>query len=170
MRKIIYTLTILSLISCSSKLSNSEAKDIINNCLKTNKSIYIGKGFLVSGKATVISKNTVAYKYHKNLESEGYILMKPLGNDFYKITFTDKAKKYVMDYDNVRIYQYQISDIKEIKEEPAKNIAKVKGTLEKINKTPFYDANYHEAPANKNKLQSFNITLRKTNDGWKYCN
>lgn len=169
MKKIILVIVVMCMLSCSNKLTNSKAEKVINSCLKSEKTRYVGVGFFQEGKATEIASNSSFYKYYKKLENDGYIEMKSLGKNYYKIFLTEKGEGYSLGGDNIRIYQFRVSEITEIHEQTDKNIAKVKGKFEKINKTPFYNEDIHEAPADKSNFKPFSVTLRKTNDGWKLC-
>ncbi len=181
--KKITTILILTLLltSCSDNLTNSKAEGIIRECLEKNP-----KYGTINFKTGEIRFNTerkpdleLIEKY-KNLAIQGYILfdLKKTSKKYitYKVSFTDKAKDFVLETGKqsgfglapknitiTKVYDYELLEAKEIREMSI--TAEVDVTYKKINKTPFYNFE-------KQFSDFINMEIRlykRTNDGWKYC-
>lgn len=191
--KTLYVLLILFnlvFIGCTSdNLSNSKAKKIISKCLK--KEPEQRKALLQLGRVTFRKSKDKITKY-KSLKKDGLIDMfliknKKLkeGNDplakwhneeiakreEYEIKLTEKGLKYIYEINKngnsatVKIFSYDVDKILEVQEIPATNTAKVKIQYEATDITPFAILSSKDP----SEYWVRNQTLKKTTDGWKYC-
>ncbi|WP_340155466.1 hypothetical protein [uncultured Winogradskyella sp.] len=185
MRKLT-TLLILAILisSCSDNLTNSKAEDIISDCLESNPKV--GKTNFRTGEIRFYTEKDnqieLLNKY-KNIAEEGLITLdsvkssKRYKHTTYNVSFTDKAKEYVLETDKknmfgrnsntsvIRTYDYEVDEVKEVHEIPSMNSAEVTIIYKKENKTPFSDFE-----KDKSDFITKKIGFRKTtSDGWKYC-
>lgn len=176
MKKLI-AVTAFSLLalSCSDKLTESKVKSLVNNCLSKKSSDETVD--LTAGQLHLLTKDEIST--YQKLQSKGLLTIeiKPAeqySSGYHLITLTDKAKPFVLNshfrgdanVHTVRLYTKKVDKIGSIQEMPAMNIASVKITYKKDDKTPFYD----ELENDKTDFVIKNITLKKTeNNGWVYC-
>lgn len=175
---------ILLLVSCSSdKLTNSQVKELIEECISKEKAFNIVDVEIVLGNETVLNKAlkpTDTEEIYLKLSEEGLVNIKKLETNFlgyipmYNISLTDEGKKHITKIEKksftstwVKCFTLEIDDIKEIHEIPSENIAKVKVTFRKENKTPFMILLNDEL--NNDDLIKQTITFKKTNKGWRLC-
>lgn len=173
-------LTIL-IFSCSSNpdvLSKSSAEDIINDCMK--KEDYFATIPVDLGKEVVLTKRGL--KFTNALAEKGLVNFTKVKGK-YNIThnvveLTEKGKNLVLkqkkkryeygggEYTEARFKscEYVVSEIIEIQEIPAYNMAKVKVKFKKVDKT---DISFLDP--NETEFWTTQIGLKKTTDGWKYC-
>ncbi|WP_158974936.1 hypothetical protein [Cellulophaga sp. L1A9] len=183
MKNIIYSLFLLTTItSCSDKLTNSKAENIIEECLNDNPKygeIVFKTGELrFYEKKEDDAKSLLAYK---KLSTEGYINMDSISfssrynYSIYKVSFTDKSKDFVLENETdafygvlkstVRTFDYKIDEVKEVHEIPSLHAAEVTVVYLKKNKTPFFEFENDNTDFITKKLG-----FRKTSDnGWKHC-
>ncbi|HAO14318.1 MAG TPA: hypothetical protein DDE71_01940, partial [Tenacibaculum sp.] len=67
----------------------------------------------------------------------------------------------------MKCFSFELDEINEIHEIPEQNIATVKVTFKKVNKTPFIILMSEKS--NNNEVIEKTIGLKKTNEGWKLC-
>ena len=186
MKKIIIIISAVLIASCSDALTNSKAENIISDCLEKNPKygeidFKIGEIRFYTEK----SKNLELLNNYKNIAEKGFINLDSIKESKrynyyieYNVSFTDKAKDFVLEtekksplfgtnknYSTIKVYDYQIDEVKEVHEIPSLNAAEVTVIYKKENKTPFY-----EFVSNKTDFITEKIDFRKTtSDGWKYC-
>lgn len=166
--------------SCSNPdvLSKSNAEDIINACME--KEDYFATIPVDLGNDVVLTQR--GRKFTNALAEKGFVTYTKVKGKYNitqnKVELTDKGKKLVLKQEKKRneygggeyilarfkSCDYIVSEIIEIQEIPAYNAAKVKVKFEKQNKTEiaFLDPNETE-------FWTVEIGLKKTTDGWKYC-
>jgi len=183
---IIISMALLSLllVSCfgflnDKSLSNKKAKDIIEECfnqppLPVGKIKFsTGKKFFTEGKNKYGQNESITP--YRELADKGYITLEliPLpksdaGYIHYNISLTNKSKDLVIEHHNrrtyVKTYDWEVGEVKEVHEMEALNTAEVKVVYEKVNKTPFAIL---EQDRSDSKLET--LLLKKTSNGWKYC-
>ena len=172
--------------SCSDVLTNSNAEDIISDCLESNPKY--GELRFKTGEIrfyTERSKEVELLNKYKNIAEKGFITLdsikasKRYEYEEYDISFTDKSKDFVLESEEgssswfgssknvslIKTYDYEIDEVKEVHEIPSLNAAEVTVIYKKNNKTPFY-----EFEKDKADFVTKKIRFRKTtSDGWKYC-
>lgn len=166
---------LLLITSCSDELSKSKAADIITECMEKHPN---------NGKLR-INYGTIRLYKNKNLElmqglqKEGFITM-TLANKYsdskFKITLTPKAEKLILkkglDYNGytpkaevtLKTCDLKLNEVTEIQEIPAMNAARVKFTYQRINENALakFEKGYP-------KIENGEIQMKKTTDGWKFC-
>jgi hypothetical protein len=190
MKKIIFiSLFIISSVSCSDELTNSKAEDIISDCLDKNPKI--GKELMyVGNKRFYTNKNSDVKRlaFLQKLKKKGYLKIESVSSNkrnnhvTYNISFTDKAKDFVLVSNvkninsffggsakqrqaSVKTFEYEVDEVKEVHEIPSMNTADVTVIYKKTKKTPFY-----ELESDKSEFKTSKVIFRKTTDnGWKYC-
>jgi len=190
MKKIIVISLFLVLsVSCSDELTNSKAEDIISDCLDENPKI--GKELMyVGNKRFYTNKNSDIKRlaFFQKLKKKGYLKIETVSSNkrnnhvTYNISFTDKAKDFVLVSNvkninsffggsakqrqaSVKTFEYEVDEVKEVHEIPSMNTAEVTVIYEKTKKTPFYGLEN-----DKSEFKTSKVILRKTTDnGWKYC-
>lgn len=167
----------LSIISCSDKLTESKVKKLVDECLEKKPSY--GTSIIETGKLKYIGERLETFNA---LQEKGLLNIekREIGNVYYKqteylISLTDKAKPFIIeskDYYSgntqhiVRLYTFKLSEIGAIQEIPAMNAADVGVTYKKEDKTPFYDI----LEKDKTDFKTKKIMIKKTeNKGWVYC-
>lgn len=185
MKTILSTLTILLLVSitsCSSdELTKEKVKELYKECSKKGNNQYAEKRITLGNK-TVLNTRLKPQNSEENytkLKEEGLINFKKLGTSFmgqpqYSISLTEKGKSYISETKKdgtwtktwVKCFSLELNEILEIHEIPEQNIASIKITLKKVNKTPFIVLMNKE---NNDDLIEKTIGLKKTTDGWKLC-
>lgn len=180
MKNIIFTMLLILICSCgSNNLSNSNAEEILEECLKKNPEQRIAS-FRI-GKATFRDTDydkELLGKYAQ-LAEDGYLTMefvRELKSRYnkgkeYSIDLTEKALEYMEKVPEkggnvkAKAFTYEIEEVLQVQEIPSLNSAKVKVKYKADNKTPFiifYGKN----------LQDFwidDLSMNKTSNGWKYC-
>ena len=170
------------IMSCSSdKLDKEKITELYKECYEKGNTQYAEKKIAL-GNETVLNKkrnpqNTKA-NYNK-LREQGLINFKKLNSSFmghpqYSISLTEKGKEYISKTIKkgswtttmMKCFSLELDEIKEIHEIPEQNIATIKITLKKVNKTPFIVLMNKE---NNDDLIEKTIGLKKTNEGWKLC-
>mgnify|MGYP000165058801 CR=1 FL=1 len=167
-------------LSCSDPkvLTKSSAEDIINACMEKEK--YFQTIPVDIGKDIVLTKR--GREFTEALAEKGLVNFSKVKGK-YNITqnnveLTEKGKNLVLsevkkvyqygggEYTETRFKscEYRVSEIIEIQEIPAFNGAKVKVKFEKTNKT---DISFLDP--NETEFWTTDIGLKKTTDGWKYC-
>ena len=164
MKKILAFLALgLLLGACSGKLSSSKAEDLIEESLK-EKPMY-GEIIIYTGDALKPSSlfSEEKAKLYDKLNEDGYLkisvvekpvldwLGKPKEGEFerfFSISLTDKSKDYLLEtkksysdgaYENtMRTYTAEVDKVSDIHIIPEINIAEVKATFIKKDKTPFF--------------------------------
>lgn len=163
-------LSIIALFSCSDNLTNSKAEEIINECLENN-----------SGKETVnlLTYNNFKYVYQykkelmDSLEALGLIATNTSDRWNQSLMLTEKGKKHAvklgdsvgLSNNEILAYEYKLKEVKSIHEIPSMNTAQVTVVLEKYNVTPFDMISDEKVGETFEKK----VSLKKTNDGWVYC-
>ena len=182
MKKIILiTILVFIIVACGSdNLSNSKAKGIISDCLKT-KPEQRTANFRI-GKSTFSKQDhdqALLQKYIK-LAEDGYLEMKLIkeitkgwnkGTKEYSIKLNEKALKYMEDVPenggnaSAKTYNYKVDKVLEVQEKPALNMAIVKVQYKAEDITPF-------AILSRKDPSEFwikDLNMVKTSNGWKYC-
>ncbi len=169
MKKIIIFLSIILLSSCSDKLSNSEAEDLISEHFNLpKKEIWVFEHNIshVGWKAY--------YDRYQPLVRKNLLITRKKGRGLWSSLYTSptkKGKKYVVN-DTGKKFEVELCTLKfgkvlSIHEEPQTNTAKVKFTLVRTNFTPFgelYRTHYDDKPLEKTITKS--VLFKKFNDGW----
>ena len=168
MKKIIFFLSVILLSSCSDKLSNSEAEDLISEYFNLpvketwvfdHKISHIGWESYYNRFQPLVRKNLLITR--KKDRGWGGLYTAP----------TKTGKKYVVN-DTGKKFEVELCTLKfgkvlRIHEEPQTNSAKVKFTLVRTNFTPFgelYRTHYDNKPLEKTITKS--VVFKKFNDGW----
>ena len=169
MKKIIILLSIIVLSSCSNKLSNSKAENLISEHLELPKKetwkieynlSWVGwKRYYEIYKPLV--KKGLLYSNYRGRGLNGYLHTEP----------TKKAKKYIVKNNKkefeVELCTQKFGKIISIHEIPQMNAAEVKYTIIRTNFTPFgklYRTYWNNKPLEKSITKS--IMFKKLNDGW----
>lgn len=181
-------LSILSILlfvvttSCSSdKLTKTKVKELYNECSKKGNTQYAEKRITLGSKTvlnTRLKPQNSEENYNK-LKEQGLINFEKLETSFmgqreYSISLTKKGENYISKTEKdgkwaktwVKCFSLELDEIHEIHEIPGQNIATIKITLKKVNKTPFIVLMNDKT---NNNLIEKTIGLKKTNDGWKLC-
>ncbi|WP_417601281.1 hypothetical protein [Owenweeksia hongkongensis] len=199
MKPLLLLLSLFFLCSCGSdNLSNSKAEDIIEDCLekeplqqkarlqlnqarieendieKYKKLADEGVIELEEIKAekdseenNVSDNNDPLEQWRREAEKRRNERIAPN----YIIKLTSKGKKHITegdannDYVIVNIFKYVVDEVLEVQEFPAMNGAKVKVQYEADDITPFAVL----SPRNPSELIIKDLTMKKTSNGWKYC-
>lgn len=170
-----YLLLLLSttLMSCSSKLSESKIQSILSeNFTKEDLTTLYP---LEIGEISYMSDKDLT-KYQK-LAQEGLINIES-SNITQSISLTDKASEYVSETYNkpkgifsggkryfakVRIYSYKIEGVEDIHENPSDNTATARITFKKTEQTPFIILDEDKTEFIKKKLKFY----KTTDNEWK---
>lgn len=167
--------------SCGSdNLTNSKAEKIISACLESKPELRTS--YFAIGKATFKNKdydNDLLGKYTKLVE-DGYLEMELVqefstgwrkGTKEYNIKLTEDALEYMEEVPEngnqaiAKAFRYVVDEVLEVQEIPSLNTAKVKIQYKAADITPF------SVFSRKDPKEFWidNITVRKTSNGWKYC-
>ncbi|MCD9611884.1 hypothetical protein [Tenacibaculum maritimum] len=128
---------------------------------------------------TRLNPQNTEENYNK-LKEQGLINFEKLNSSFmgypeYNISLTEKGKSYVSNVSKkgrstttkMKCFSLELYEIKEIHEIPEQNIATIKVTFKKVNKTPFIILMNEKS--NNNDVIEKTIGLKETTDGWKLC-
>lgn len=185
MKTILSTLSILlfvSITSCNSqKLTKEKVKELYIECSEKGNTQYAEKRITL-GNETVLNTRLKPQNSEENyikLKEEGLIIFEKLGTSFmgqpqYKISLTEKGKSFISKTKKegnwnktwVKCFSLELNEVIEIHEIPEQNIATIKITFKKVDKTPFIILMNKE---NNDDLIEKTIGLKKTTDGWKLC-
>ncbi len=189
MRKVVLAIVLgLIFVSCSSdKLTEGKVEDLVNECLdKNTREKYETTTIKTGDKVKLSSENgyykliVEDYSLYSLLNEKGFIKQENIKKqgryDIYcKVSLTDKMKKeFILDsrksdeyeWHTIKLCRYEVDKVNSIQLIPQFNVAKVKVTLKKVDKTPLYDILQKDEPEFKEE----NIELTKTeNKGWIYC-
>lgn len=176
-RILLLSIVSLFILSCSDKLSESKVEDLVNECLAKNPAY--GQSILKSGKIPYLSEEDI--KIYQNLEKKGFLKLESkvvksgwFTNEYHQVTLTEKSQPFVIETNtygevkanNIKLFTYKLDKVGAIKETPSMNIAEVRVTYKKDEKTPFYDL----FETDKTDFITKRIMLSKTeNQGWIYC-
>lgn len=184
--KYFYFFLLLTIFSCSDELTKSKAESIIEDCFDLDPNVSVVS--ILEGKTTFYYKNKTSLEKlekMKSLQSQGFISLDSINGRkgrsvIYDIKILEKSKPFIDTNEKrdkrlsglfgnkvskyFRTCEYIIEDVLEVQEIPAMNGARVKLKLKKTNTTPFQILS-KDMPDFKEK----SLTLRKTSDGWKYC-
>ncbi len=181
MQKTIIVLISLFLItSCSDELSNSKAEKIINECLEGSP--YRETVKFQYGRRTIFNRDKEEFSRLKEIEEKGFLKIDSIGikkvryygkYTEYQIELTDKSKEYIVEqtekdkksYVEIKVFDYELDEVKETHEVPSLNIAEVRVNYRKINITPFVSL----SKVNQTDFKIQKLTFRKTSNGWRYC-
>lgn len=163
--------TTFALSSCSDKLSNSKAEDLIEGCVDKSKE-EIAKIYLGSHMFNSISDKDEISKYLE-LQKEGYLKLTNEGKGFmlydviYKIELLPKSDEYVVKKTpltaDIKFCDVEVLEVKDIHEIPSFNVAEVNVKFARKNFTPFKILSKVETEYSRK------WTLTKNNDGWTAC-
>lgn len=167
------------LTSCSSdKLTKQKVKDLYKECHEKGKTQYAEKKISLGDEA-LLNSRLAFYNTEENynkLKEQGLINFEKLNSSFmgypyYRISLTEKGKTYisrvVKKKTMMRCFSLELDEVKEIHEIPAQNIATIKVTFKKVDKTPFMI--FMSEKSRNTDIIEKTIGLKKTNDGWKLC-
>lgn len=167
------------LTSCSSdKLTKQKVKDLYKECHEKGETQYAEKRISLGDKV-LLSDRVAFYNTEENynkLKEQGLINFEKLNSSFMgypycRISLTDKGKEYISRVEKektmMRCFSLELDEVKEIHEIPAQNIATIKVTFKKVDKTPFMI--FMSEKSRNNDIIEKTIGLKKTNDGWKLC-
>jgi hypothetical protein len=176
---IIYIFVIVSLISCSDKLTESKVEELLASCLETNPVIETSE--LITGKRLIgYELGTTELKKLVELEKQGYVKLvyseekKLITYQYCTITLTPKSSPYIIstlnigdeNHNKIKLYRNILDKVGTIQEVPAYNGAYVKITYKKVDTTPFFK--HYSNDLNDKSEQR--VSLKKTeNKGWIYC-
>ncbi|CAA0224503.1 hypothetical protein [Tenacibaculum maritimum] len=169
--------------SCSSdKLTKEKVRDLYKECYEKGETQYAEKK-IVLGKKTVLNKKLNSQNSEENynkLKAQDLISFEKLATSFmgypeYNISLTEKGKSYISQTTKkgawtttmMKCFSLELDEIKEIHEIPEQNVATIKATFKKVNKTPFIILMSEKS--NNNEVIEKTIGLKKTNEGWKLC-
>ena len=181
MKKILFFGGIIcSIVSCSKKLTNEKAKEVINQCFSKDKAEYI-KIFEGDRLVRSYSKETLNYfKNLKELQKDGLVKFDSLSyigglGIYYNLHLTGDAKRYIVNSSTskkfpdmtetfVKAIKFQVEKIESVHENPSSNTAKVKAEISIVSTSPF---SILFEDSQKSVIKDLN--LNKTNDGWSAC-
>ncbi|WP_299886962.1 hypothetical protein [uncultured Lacinutrix sp.] len=164
------------LISCSSdKLTNNEAEDLLNMCLKEN----VNYRTMFYGNVKISKKDTKTITFYQKLEASGFLALEEVNESKYSLNYNiklkEKIKEYVSNLEqytdnkidiqrklNIKTYHESVKEIVSIHEIPNENIANVEFECKITN--PIIDI-YNSIKIKNNERKA---VLIKTNDGWRY--
>lgn len=171
------------LTSCSSdKLTKQKVKDLYKECHEKGKTQYAEKKISLGDEA-LLNSRLAFYNTEENynkLKEQGLINFEKLNSSFmgypyYSISLTEKGESYISRVVKkktstktmMRCFSLELDEVKEIHEIPEKNIAMIKVTFKKVDKTPFMI--FMSEKSKNNDIIEKTIGLKKTTDGWKLC-
>ncbi len=187
MKKVVLAIVLgLIFVSCSSdKLTEGKVEDLFNECLdKNTREKYETITIQIGDKVELSCLNPYGLNIedYSLLNENGFIKQENIRKkgswtcDIYcKVSLTDKMKKeFILDsskrdkykWHTIKLCKYKLDKVNSIRLIPQFNIAEVKITLKKVDKTPLYNILQKDAPEFIEKK----ISLTKTeNKGWVYC-
>lgn len=172
MKKILLgVFSIFFLYSCSDKLSEREAKKIIQKCIEENNK---NKNIIrISIGENVSARSIDTLKYQK-LATDGYLVFSKNPKkrydwgSTYNITLTDKSKPFIEEMNSlgaeVLTSNFKVEKVNYITEIPAYSAAEANVEFKNYNNTPF-----DLLSLDKKEFVIKKIPLKKTSDGWKFC-
>jgi hypothetical protein len=180
---ILTVLLFIAFTSCNSdKLTKQKITELYKECSEKGNTQYAEKRITLGSKTTLNThlKPKNSEENYMEFKEQGLINFQKLETSFmgypqYKISLTEKGENYISKTKKdgtwtktwVKCFSLELDEIIEIHEIPAQNIATIKITLKKVNKTPFIILMNKE---NNDSLIEKTIGLKKTNEGWKLCN